>query len=77
MFFSAVFGGILTHFFWSVIHKAELDAKDVLIDEAKQAKQWAENELDEAHAKLAGKSTASGKPLPAPPAIPDPPPPAP
>jgi hypothetical protein len=74
MFFSAVFGGILTHFFWSVIHKAELDAKDVLIDGAKQAKQWAEHELDEAHAKLAGKPAASGKPLPSPAPIPDPPP---
>ena len=48
-----VAGCLITHFFWSAIHKDILDGRAVLLDEAKQAKVWAEHELATTKAKLA------------------------
>jgi hypothetical protein len=74
---SAAVGGVLTHFYWTAFHKAEMDGKDVLNEETRIAKEWAEHELARVKAKLAsaeqylaGGSTA--KTLPAPPPLADP-----
>jgi hypothetical protein len=67
---SAAIGGVVTHFYWAAFHKAEIDAKDVLLDEAKQAKTWAEHELATLKAQIS--KPWAPKPLPTPPAIPDP-----
>lgn len=49
---ASIFGGIIVHFGWAAFHKAEVDAKDVLIDELRQAKEWAERKVAEFKARI-------------------------
>jgi hypothetical protein len=71
-----VAGCLITHFYWAPMHKAEIDAKDVLLDESKQARAWAEREYAVIKGKLAvfeeHVAVPSKPALPTPPAIPDP-----
>lgn len=52
MLLAAVASGVIVHFFWAQFHKAEMDAKDVLLDQLRQAKAWADNQLSEFKAKI-------------------------
>ena len=44
--------GMAVHFGWAAFHKAEMDGKDVMIDEAHQAETWAKHQLSEFKSRL-------------------------
>jgi beta-lactam-binding protein with PASTA domain len=74
----AVAGVLFQHFSWASFHKAEIDAKDVIIDRAQQAEAFARIKLAELEAKFNSKPSSNTlKPLPTPPPIPNSPAPSP